>query len=319
MKICILNDHTWDCEFSPELYLKNHDCERVDVFHKKSYEILKKIQNNFDVFINFCDASLVEKRPGLDVVLALEALEVPFTGAYSFCYEPSRNKMKSICSNMGILMPKSINISDLDKITDELFKDFKYPLIVKHSNSFGSIGLIKESKVFNIEQLRTQTERMLKIAKVVRIEEFIEGKEFSCLVSQNPQNINDPIAYTPIEIKFPEGESFKHTEMKWVNYKQMDCYQVKDKETSEKIKEISKKLFIGINGRGYGRCDIRMDENNNLYMLEINSQAGILLPPDEPSTADIILQLEEKGHETFIDLLIRSAFVNTSLINHRYK
>ena len=104
--------------------------------------------------------------------------------------------------------------------------------------------------------------------------------------------------------------------MKWINYKQMDCKQVEDKNISEQIKNISKELFKGINGRGYGRCDIRMDENNNLFILEINSQAGILLPPDEPSTADIILKLENK-HEYFVDLLIKSAFVNTSLTNCR--
>jgi D-alanine-D-alanine ligase len=316
MRICILNDHTWDCNFSPELYLKDHRCERIDIFYKKSHEILKKIQNNFDLFLNFCDASLVEKRPGLDVVLALEKLGLPFTGAYSFCYEPSRNKMKTICENKNISMPKAINIGDINKVSNDIFRYFKYPLIVKHSNSFGSIGLTKNSKVYNLDQLKVEIEKMLKITKVARIEEFIEGKEFSCLISQNPKNINDPIAYEPIEINFPEGESFKHTEMKWINYKQMDCKQVEDKNISEQIKNISKELFKGINGRGYGRCDIRMDENNNLFILEINSQAGILLPPDEPSTADIILKLENK-HEYFVDLLIKSAFANTSLINYR--
>ena len=79
---------------------------------------------------------------------------------------------------------------------------------------------------------------------------------------------------------------------------------------------MSKELFLGVNGRGYARCDIRMDENNNLYMLEINFQAGILYPPEDPGTADIILQNVPKGHETFMELLIRSAFVNLTLVNH---
>lgn len=317
MKICVLNDPSWENPFNPEIYLKSHKCEKQDVFYKSSFKTLKEISNKFDVFLNFCDASIVEKRPGLDVIFNLEKLKLPFTGSYSFGYEPSRNKMKNICNKKNILMPKAICVGNIERLTEEIVSDMTWPLIVKHSNSFGSVGLIKESKVYNFKDLLTQTERMLKLSKAVRIEEFIEGKEFSCLVSQNPNNINDPIAYVPIEIEFPEGECFKHNNLKWIDYKKMNCKQVKDENLSFKIQDMTKKLFKGINGRGYGRCDIRMDKNENLYMLEINSQAGILLPPDEPSTADIILQLDSRGHETFMDLLLKSALVNPALINHR--
>lgn len=316
MKICILNDPLWGEPFNAENYLEGHKCEKVDVFYNQSFDILKKISKDFDVFLNFCDASIVEKRPGIDVVRALEKLEVPFTGAYSFCYEPSRNKMNSLCRNNGIEMPKAATIGSIETLTPDVVSHLSYPLIVKHSNSFGSIGLIKESKVENFENLAIQSERMLKMTKAIRIEEFIDGKEFSCLISQNPKNIKDPITYIPIEVNFPENESFKHSNLKWVDYKKMSCDPVSDELISNRIQEMCKKLFVAVNGRGYARCDIRMDDKNNLYMLEINFQAGMLYSSDNPGTGDLILQNDPKGHKTFIDLLLRSAIVNTSLSKH---
>jgi|688.fasta_scaffold131757_5 D-alanine-D-alanine ligase len=315
MKICVLNDPSWEEPFNPEIYLKNHTCEKVDVFYKSSYETLKKIYHKYDLFLNFCDASVIEKRPGIDVCLSLEKLQVPFTGAYSFCFEPSRNKMNGVCRTYGINMPKAQTLCDLSKLDQNLVGHLSYPMIVKHSNSFGSIGLIKDSKVKNFDELYEQCRRMLSMYKCIRIEEFVEGKEFSCLVSQNPTTLNDPIAYSPLEIYFPDGECFKHSDLKWVEHQKVKSKTVEDANISNQIKEICKKLFIGVNGRGYARCDLRMNDQNKVFMLEINFQAGILYPPEDPGTADIILQSEEGGHDKFMNLLIKSAFVNTSLRN----
>ena len=96
----------------------------------------------------------------------------------------------------------------------------------------------------------------------------------------------------------------------------MSCDPVSDELISNRIQEMCKKLFVAVNGRGYARCDIRMDDKNNLYMLEINFQAGMLYSTDNPGTGDLILQNDPKGHKTFIDLLLRSAIVNTSLSKH---
>jgi D-alanine-D-alanine ligase len=316
MKICILNDPSWEEPFNPEIYLQGHSCEKQDVFYNSSYETLKKIASKYDLFLNFCDASIVEKRPGIDVTRSLEKLQVPFTGAYSFCFEPSRNKMNTLCRQKNIKMPKAITLACMDRLSEDSIAHLNYPFIVKHSNSFGSIGLIKDSKVNNFQDLKIQCERMLSLYKAIRIEEFIEGKEFSCLVSQNPYNIKNPISYNPIEIKFPENECFKHSDLKWINHKTMICSTVEDPKISEEIQDISKNLFMAANGRGYARCDIRMDDKNNLYMLEINFQAGILCDPEDPGTADIILQKDPKGHKTFMESLIKSAFVNLTLKNN---
>lgn len=315
MKLCVLNDLTWEDPFDPSAYLSKYYFEMRDVYYGIPLKELKKICNNFDVIINFCDGPKGEKRPGIELLFALESLKIPFTGAYSFSFEPSRNTVQKICKKNEILTPKALVVSNIEKLKEEAISDMSFPLIVKHFNSFGSIGLTKNSKVNNFKDLIKQTEIMLSIAKSARIEEFIEGTEFSCLISQNLEKLNNPIAYDPIEFIFPEGESFKHQNLKWVDHKKTKCKKIESKEIQEKVKNASKKLFMGINGRGYARCDLRMNNKEEIYMLEINSQAGILYPPDDPGTADLILQMDKRGHDFFIDHLIKSAILNVGIKN----
>ena len=52
-------------------------------------------QGRFDVFFNLCDGALDEDYPGLDVVQAMEELNMPFTGSDSGFYDQTREKMQA--------------------------------------------------------------------------------------------------------------------------------------------------------------------------------------------------------------------------------
>jgi D-alanine-D-alanine ligase len=222
--------------------------------------------------------------------------------------------MKSVCRQHGTLAPLGITVTNNANNLESKIKRLRYPLIVKHPNSYGSIGLIKESRVTSFDELQVQLTRMLELFGGALVEEFIEGREFSVLVSENPDDPENPVSYVPVEVIFPAGESFKHTDMKWYRYEELQCNPVTDPELSTRLREMSAKLFVGLNGTGYGRCDIRMNAEGELYMLEINPQGAIFYPPEEPGMADYILRYDPRGHAGFVDLLFRSA-----LARHKQK
>ena len=314
MKVCVLSDPEWDDPFDPSYYLQDHNWELHDLHHPRVKEELTALASRgFDVFLNMCDGAADEDRPGLDVVLVLEELNVPFTGAASHFYEPTREQMKGVCQKFGIRAPRGLTFESL-----EAFKfgmdGLHYPMIVKHPNSYGSIGLIKESRVSCADQLETQIDRMVHEFGGALVEEFIEGREFSVLVSENPEDPSNPVTYVPVEILFPSNETFKHTDMKWYRFNEMSVVPVKDELLSTPLRDMSAKLFVGLDGTGYGRCDIRMDAQGELFMLEINPQGAVFYPPETPGMADYILQYDQLGHAGFIDLLFRSA-----LARHRRK
>lgn len=310
MKVCVLSDPEWGDPFDPSYYLEGyewelHELHRPHVFN----EIEALARRGYDVFLNMCDGAADENRPGIDVVLALEAFNLPFTGAASHYYEPTREQMKRVCRKNGTLAPPGIALKNGNGLGSKI-KQMRYPLIVKHPNSYGSVGMIKESRVTNMDELRVQVERMMDLFGGALVEEFIEGREFSVLVSENPDEPENPVTYVPVEVIFPPGESFKHTDMKWYRYEELQCEPINDPVLSARLREMSAKLFVGLNGTGYGRCDIRMNAKGELYMLEINPQGAIFYPPETPGMADYILRFDPRGHAGFVDLLFRSALAN---------
>jgi D-alanine-D-alanine ligase len=314
MKICVLSDPEWGDPFDPSYYLQGYEWELHDLHRPHVIDELTALtQRGFDIYLNMCDGAADEDRPGLDVVLALEALNLPFTGAASHYYEPTREQMKNVCRAYGIHAPKGIALTDTNNLEAKM-EQMRYPLIVKHPNSYGSIGIIKESRVTCFEELQTQVSRMLDLFVGALVEEFIEGGEYSVLVSENPDDPENPITYVPVEVTFPLGESFKHTDMKWYRYEELQCNPVTNPELSARLRDMTAKLFVGLNGTGYGRCDIRMDTQGELFMLEINPQGAVFYPPEEPGMADYILRFDPRGHAGFVDLLFRSA-----LARHRHK
>ena len=316
MKICVLDDSyeqsvtpfkQFDFLPDPIRYLDGHQCER-HFLHKATAvrQVRELSRQGFDVFLNLCDGAWEEDRPGIEVVQALERLGLAFTGATSSFYEPSRQAMKRVCHYWDIGTPAYIIASNADDV-EFAANSLEFPLIVKHPNGYASIGLTKASRVETAEALRQQASQTIEAFGGALIEEFVEGREFTVLVAEDPDEEFDPIVYQPVEFRFPEGESFKHFDLKWKDYEKMTCVPCDDRDLACRLTDMSRKFFIGLGGTGYGRCDIRMNGEGELFMLEINPNCEAFYPPEDAGSADFILLNDPGGHRGFIENLIQTA------------
>ncbi len=316
MKICILNPSYHDSRsvfktlnplYDPTLYLKKHEWERhfispINIFG----QIEKLISQKFDIFFNLCDGAADQDIAGIEVVKALEFFNVAFTGAGSLFYEPSRKAMKLACQNANLLTPKYLFVNSLVELHENIKTkwqslNLKFPLIVKHYNSYNSVGLSKKSVVHNVKDLEIETQKIIENFGSALIEEFIEGKEFTVLVAENTQN------FTPVEFLFPKGETFKHFDLKWKDYETMQCLACENFVLSAELQRIATLFFEAMNGIGYARVDIRMNEKNEIYILEINPNCSIYYSEAEAGSADFILLQKPNGHQEFTDLLLKIA------------
>jgi D-alanine-D-alanine ligase len=89
--------------------------------------------------------------------------------------------------NCGVLTPSFTFISNLSHLPQKSSL-LSYPLITKHYNGYGSVGISKESKITSYSQLEIQTGKLLSEFGGALIEEFIEGREFTVLVAENPED-----------------------------------------------------------------------------------------------------------------------------------
>jgi len=262
------------------------------------------------MFLNLCDASADEdERPGIDLVEALEELNLPYTGADPQFYNPTRERMQEVADSLGVGFAQGFHATKLDDL--KRAEKLRYPLMVKHPLSYASLGMTKDSRVENEQQLTKQTERLLGLFGSARVEEFIEGPEYTCLVVDNPDDLSKPIAYPPGQVVFTGGETFQHTDVKWIQYPEMS--EVKDEKLVARIAEMSVKVYLGLGGKGYGRTDIRMAPDGELYMLEINANPAILYKPEEFGPADMPIMYHPEGYPGFFDRIFRSALARQKL------
>mmetsp|Transcript_9060 Transcript_9060/g.12019 ORF Transcript_9060/g.12019 Transcript_9060/m.12019 type:complete len:555 (+) Transcript_9060:249-1913(+) len=287
-----------------ELTPQNFPSQLVDL--SKRFE-----EKEIDCIINLCDGAWDEPSVGIGAVDLLEnKLNLPFTGAGVDFYEPSRLQMKKAALAVGEKVPSwrfLYSIAEMESFLLEFDSvdigdaPMSFPLLVKHFSSYSSVGLTKDSKVSTVAGLRKQCERMLSTYGGCLVEEFIVGREFTVLVAQVPDPDTDTQldvkAFPPVECAFGEGEDFKHYNLKWIDYENIAWSLVQDQGLSDRLQTLACGIFSALNGRGYGRVDVRSDPSGkNLYFLEINPNCGIFYPEGAYGSADFILHKTDPTH-----------------------
>lgn len=288
----------------PSCYLPQMTCCNFQISKSTAVRQITEIaRQHFDAFINLCDGAWDEDRAGIEVVQALERLNVAFTGAGSAFYDPSREAMKIAATSAGVSIPPYVmarTLSDVDRALARL----RFPMIVKHPQGYSSIAMTKNSRVTEPEGLRSEVARIIELFGGALIEEFIEGREFTVLVTEPREGEDVPWALQPVEFLFPEGEQFKHFDLKWVDYDSMQTRRVEDEDLASRLRQASSLTFEAIGGTGYGRCDLRMDANGEIYLIEINPNCGIFYPEGAYGSADVILANDPAGHRGFLEHML---------------
>jgi D-alanine-D-alanine ligase len=316
MRICLLTtqdlhadpfpENDWPCDPRPflpeaqwhvEMLEKSTSVERVNDL----------IQKGFDLFFNLCDGAADEDVAGIEVIQTLEEQGVPFTGATSEFYEPSREMMKQACHAQGISTPAHV-LARSEKDVERAAAILGFPLFVKHYSSYASVDLSRASRVCTPAGLRRQARKIMSRHGAALIEEYIDGSECTVLVAENPNDPYRPTTYTPVQYRFPEGERFKHSNLKWVEYEKLCAFPVEDAALEARLRDVSARFFVALNGASFGRCDIRVDGSGTPFMLEINPNWGVYYPPTDPGSADLCLAYDPAGHEGFTRQIVQAAF-----------
>lgn len=291
---------------APDHYLPGHDYVSFQIRKASAVrQVVEIARMGFDAAINLCDGAWDEDRPGIEVVHALERVGMAFTGAASSFYDPSREAMKMACHSVGVKFPAYVHARQVADANEAL--RLRFPLIVKHPHSYSSVGLTRQSRVTNSHELFRETERIIDAYGAALIEEFIEGREFTALVSEPRNNDEDAWVLEPIEFVFPDGESFKHFDLKWKEFACMQTRMVGDASLALRLRKVSALTFMALTGSGFGRCDLRMDAAGEIYLLEINPNCAVFYPDGQHGSADLILANDPRGHRDFLEHLLRCA------------
>ena len=309
MYICVLTSlpDENDIPYDPSPYMNGYRWKQHLVQPKNVEKQIRDLMDEgVDVFINLCDGTPDDALSGIALVHALEKYNAAFSGADSKFFDPTRDEMKNAARRVSVPTPNWMFVNRAED-AEKVAKRLKFPMLVKPPHGYASVGIRRNSRVENVDQLREQLKLEINEFGRALIEEFIEGREFTCLIAENPDDPKKTLTFTPVEFIFPKGESFKHYDMKWVEYEKMSVAVVNDAKIEKVLREQTARVFKELGGNGYARCDYRMDASGVIHMLEINPNCGIFYPPSEPGSADFSLLNDPTNHTKFMKLIIRNA------------
>ena len=147
--------------------------------------------------------------------------------------------------------------------------ELPYPVIVKPKNEAVSFGL----KVCNDEaELREGAAVIFKeFGQAVLAEQFIKGREVNVGILGN----SPPEAFPPVQLDFGKGGPaiYTYEDKTGRSGRQIShiCPAPLGPELTERSKEIAVKAFKALGLYDCARVDMRLDDDGNLYILEINS------------------------------------------------
>jgi len=311
MYLCVLSstsDDPHDTPYDPSAHMYGLKWKHHPVHPKNVEKQIRELMNEgVDVFFNLCDGTPDDALSGIGLVQLMEKLGVAFTGADSKFFDPSRQEMKAYAKKANVPTPGWVMVDRVEDV-ERVAKRLRFPVLVKPPHGYASVGITRDSRCENVEQLKVQVGCEIEQFGRALLEEFIEGREFTCLIAENPDDEHNPVTFKPVEFIFPKGESFKHYDMKWVEYEKMSVAPVNEKRIEKTLREQTTRLFKAMNGNGYARCDYRMSADGTIHMLEINPNCGIFYAPDEPGSADFSLINDPVyNHQKFLKLIARSA------------
>ena len=246
-----------------------------------------------DLVFNMSEAFSGKRDLEPNMTALLQLMGVPFTGAGPMSLQLCKDKglTKVILDYHGVLTPKFL-VARKSKAIPSL-KKFPFPAFIKPLQLESSEGISLSSYVENEEQACARVEFIHNKYEVdVIIEEFIDGREVYVSILGN-EKLN---VFPPREMFFkhiPEDEpKFATYKTKWDQaYRKKwgidSGWATKMNETEEKkLQETCKKIYRLLQIQGFGRIDLRIKNNGDIYFIEANPNPSIAKTEDYALSAN---------------------------------
>jgi len=261
----------------------------------------------FNQYDDVVHGALYEMR----VAAFIRMLGYPMTGSPALGLGLSRYKYMSLSLLKGAGLPIPPSTALVERLSDIDEHKWTFPLIVHAAQEHAGIGLDRNSVVQTKKALKEKSREILRTYKQpALIQHFLKGREFNVGLLGGRKIQVLPLAevdYSQLPRKIPPIMSYA---AKWVEtsveYQRTDviCPARVDAPMTALIGRTAVKAFRAVGGWGYGRVDIRLDENGEPVILEVNCN------PCLDSGMGLARSAEEGGidYPHFLQAIVKAAF-----------
>jgi D-alanine-D-alanine ligase len=227
----------------------------------------------FNQYDDVVHGALYEMR----IAALVRILGFPLTGCPALGLALTRYKYMCASLLQGVGVPIPPNTFLLEKIGDVDRHSWHFPVIVQPGQEHAGIGLERDSILHSKKDLRAKVRHILSTYhQPALVQGFLTGREFNVGLVGGKRMRVLPLAevdYSRLPREIPPIMSYA---AKWeentVEYKQTSviCPADVEPELANVISDTAIRAFRAVGGWGYGRVDIRLDEEGIPRVLEVN-------------------------------------------------
>lgn len=193
--------------------------------------------------------------------------DIPYTGSDVLASALTMDKVKTklVWKALGlpvadyVIVEKSVPFD-----VHAIIKQLGLPLFVKPSHEGSSVGMTRVNEEI---ELQAAIEFAFKYDNSVMIESFLSGPEFTVAI------VGDEVLPS---IYIKPASSFYDYEAKYnSNQTAYFCPSGLPDEKEQQIRKLAYDAYKAVGCRGWGRVDIMFDEEQNPYLLEVNTAPGM--------------------------------------------
>ena len=239
-----------------------------------------------EIVFNIAEGLRGESREA-HVPAICEMLGIHYTGSGPLALATCLNKArtKEVLLHHGI---PTARFQVLPSADAPLSEALRYPLIVKLLHEGSSMGLSEASVVDDEAALRAQCTYLIETyQEPALVEEFIAGREFTVGLLGNPPEV---LPIIEVQFESPRGIVLFEVDLEvavkmdsvHIDYSHLPhipyhslCPAPVDAALKARIEERAVAAFTALDCRDWGRMEMRLGLDDELYVLELNPIAGI--------------------------------------------
>ncbi|PHH60288.1 hypothetical protein CDD81_1878 [Ophiocordyceps australis] len=320
MKICLINSSyeganspfeaaSYDPLPDPSRYIPEGRHEFVSKFVTKANakaEIDEICKEKYDLFFNYMWGLESDNVAGLDATLYLESKGIPILGQPSSFLSKTKLHLAKAAKLSGLRMPQNT--------------PGKYPKIVKHATTCGSLGLDYDSVCHDEAAVKRRIAHLQQVDDTpLLVSDYITGAECSAMVIETGRDV---VALTPLKYVFPPGTPPEQAFLTWHN-KFEACedgtitYALVEGKEKASLQKAAVDAFkaLKIKGGAWARVDMRLEDGtNDVYVLEVNSIPVVFYPRGNKLGDDLVVEETFPGaHLAFMDMLLATKMMQLGL------
>lgn len=253
---------------------------------------------------NLCEGVGGISHLEVNVAYLMELAGIPFTGCSAWTIATCHGKplLNAFLASRGVPVPRWY----VPEGTVTLPDDFPLPAIVKPAAEDASIGIEQGSVVTSAAALRDRVALVRERHGAAIVQQYIAGREVAVgFVGDETLPLSE-IDFTDLPAGAWPIVSFA---AKWHEASpefagtQPVCPAVIDADVADRIVRVATSAWLAVEGRGYGRVDVRLDPEGNPWVLEVNPN------PDLSSDAGLTNMARARGwrHDALVLRIVEAA------------